>query len=67
MLPGLVALAEGDFGWASQQGYPAFLAHFGDLELQLLIASQGAQAAQRARKGRLLLYADFEKEKKTSI
>ena len=46
-------LSEGDFGWASEQGYPAFLAHFGNLELKLAIAAEGAKAVERAKVKRL--------------
>ena len=49
----LMQLSEGDFGWASEQGYPAFLAHFGNLELKLAIAAEGAKAAERAKVKRL--------------
>jgi len=55
----LMQLAEGDFGWASEEGYPAFLSHIGDLEMRLTVATQGAAAADRSR----LREVGFQKER----
>ena len=54
----LVQITEGDFGWASETGYPVFLSSFGDLELRLAIAKEGTAAAERRRVQRL----GFQKE-----
>eukprot|EP00040_Diaphanoeca_grandis_P033991 m.209203 g.209203 ORF g.209203 m.209203 type:complete len:569 (-) comp33030_c3_seq15:48-1754(-) len=43
----LIQLSEGNFGWASQQGYPAFLGTMGDLSFRLSKAELGVCAAEQ--------------------
>lgn len=45
----LVQLTEGDFSWASVEGYSYFLSNLGDHEMQLTVAAQGAAAVEQAR------------------
>lgn len=49
----LVQLAEGQFGWDTEQGYPSFLEHVGRATLRLAAAEVGAAAAERQRLARL--------------